>query len=62
MMEQGMKKGGIRHPDDARLHLGYAYQLAGQAQKAVHAFKTVQGGDGAAALARLWIIRIGQGA
>lgn len=60
MIEQGLKKGGIRHPDDARLHLGYAYQLAGQRQKAVQAFKTVQGADGAAALARLWIIRIGQ--
>lgn len=62
MMAQGMKKGGFRHPDDARLHLGYAYQLAGQKQKAVQAFKTVQGADGAAALARLWVIRLGQGA
>jgi len=61
MMAQGMKKGGFRHPDDARLHLGYAYQLAGQKQKAVQVFKTVQGADGAAALARLWVIRLGQG-
>ena len=60
MMEQGMKKGGLRHPDDAKLHLGYAYQLAGHKQKATHAFKSVQGADGAAALARLWIIRVGQ--
>ena len=62
MMAQGMKKGGFRHPDDARLHLGYAYQLAGQKQKAVQEFKSVHGADGAAALARLWVIRLGQGA
>ncbi len=61
MMEQGLKKGGMRHPEDARLHLGYALQLAGQPQKAVQVLKTVQGADGTAALARLWIIRIGQG-
>ncbi|HUY01926.1 MAG TPA: hypothetical protein VMV33_01465 [Rhodocyclaceae bacterium] len=61
MMAQGMKKGGFRHPDDARLHLGFAYQLAGQKQKALREFKTVRGADGAAALARLWVIRLGQG-
>ncbi len=61
MMAQGMRKGGFRHPDDARLRLGYAYQLAGQKQKAVQVFKTVRGADGAAALARLWVIRLGQG-
>ncbi|OIQ89670.1 hypothetical protein GALL_284330 [mine drainage metagenome] len=61
MMAQGIKKGGFRHPDDARLHLGYAYQLAGQKQQALREFKTVRGTDGAAALARLWVIRLGQG-
>jgi hypothetical protein len=60
MMEQGLRKGGLKHPDEARLHLGYAYHLAGQNQKAIRVFKTVHGADGAASLARLWIIRLGR--
>jgi hypothetical protein len=61
MMEQGIRRGGLKHPDDARLHLGYAYHVAGQKQKAIQVFKTVQGGDGPASLARLWIIHLGRG-
>jgi hypothetical protein len=41
--------------------LGYAYQVAGQKQKAIQVFKSVQGGDGPASLARLWIIHLGRG-
>jgi hypothetical protein len=61
MMEQAVRKGGLKHPDDARLHLGYAYQVAGQNQKAIKVFKTVQGTDGTASLARLWVIHLGRG-
>lgn len=60
MMETGMGKGGMKHMEDARLQLGYAYHLAGQQQKAIQALKKISGSDGAAALARLWIIRLGQ--
>ena len=56
MMEQGIRKGGLKHPDDARLHLGIAYLRAGQKEKAVQTFKGVQGTDGAADLARLWTL------
>ncbi len=59
MMEQGLRKGGLKHPNEARLHLAYAYHLAGQNEKAVQIFKAVHGSDGAAAMARLWIIRLG---
>jgi hypothetical protein len=61
MMEQGLRRGGLKHADDARLHLGYAYHVAGHNQKAIQVFKTVQGADGAASLARLWIIHLGRG-
>lgn len=54
LMEQGIKKGGLRRPNDAKLHLGIAYLQAGQKQKALQVFKTVGGSDGAADLARLW--------
>lgn len=60
MMEQGLRKGGLKRPDDARLHLGYAYHLVGQNQKAIQMFKTVRGADGTAALARLWVIHLGR--
>ena len=61
LMQQGMKAGGgFRRPDHAKLQLGYAYHLAGQNANALEMFKTVQGTDGAAALARLWVIRLGK--
>jgi hypothetical protein len=66
MMERGLKTAGasasgFRRPDHAKLQLGYAYHLAGQNAKAVETFKTVQGTDGAAALARLWVLKLGRG-
>ena len=60
MMESGIGKGGMKHPEDARLQLGYAYHVAGQTQKAVQVLKKIQGNDGVAGLARLWAIRAGQ--
>ena len=59
MMERGLGKGGLKRADDSRLHLGYAFYLAGRQQKAAETFKAVQGQNGAAALARLWVIHIG---
>jgi len=41
-MEQGLAKGGLKHPDDARLHLGQAYLLAGKTHSAAKVFKSVQ--------------------
>ena len=60
MLESGLAKGGMKHPEDARLRLGYAYYLAGQTQKAIQMFKKAQDAEGTAALARLWVIRLGQ--
>ena len=60
MMEQSIRKGALKRPDDARLQLGYAYHVAGQNQKAIQVLKTVQGADGTAALARLWVLHLGR--
>jgi len=57
LMEQGIRKGGLRQPEDAKLHLGIAYYLAGQKPKALQVFKTVGGTDGTADLARLWTLQ-----
>ena len=48
----------IREPGNLFAIDGYAYHLAGQNAKAVEMFKNVQGTDGAAALARLWVIKL----
>ena len=57
LMEQGIKKGGLRRPDDAKLHLGIAYLQAGQKAKAIQTLKGVGGTDGTAELARLWMLQ-----
>ncbi|MDE2428791.1 MAG: hypothetical protein KGM99_08690 [Burkholderiales bacterium] len=60
LMEEGLKKGNLKHVDDAKLHLGVAYVMAGKKANAIKTFKTVQGTDGTADLARYWIIYINQ--
>jgi outer membrane protein assembly factor BamD (BamD/ComL family) len=54
LMEQGIAKGGLKRADDAKLHLGIAWLMAGETARAQAAFKTVTGNDGTADLARLW--------
>lgn len=54
MMEQGLQKGGLKRPDDARLRLGIAQVMAGRGRAASKTLATVQGTDGTAELARLW--------
>jgi outer membrane protein assembly factor BamD (BamD/ComL family) len=54
LMEQGVKKGGLKRPDDAKLQLGEAMIQAGQRARAVQVLREVKGSDGTADLARLW--------
>lgn len=56
-IEQGIAKGNLKRPEDAKLYLGLAYQLGGDSAKAQATWKTVKGTDGSADLARLWIIQ-----
>ncbi|MDN7488252.1 tetratricopeptide repeat protein [Burkholderia sp. AU45274] len=56
MMEQAIAKGGLEHPDAARLRLGEAYYVAGQKARAVQVLRTVKGTDGSGDLARLWAV------
>ena len=59
LIEQGLTKGALKYPDEATLHLAIAYYAAGEKEKALQTFRSVQTGD-AADLARLWIIHVGQ--
>lgn len=54
LMQQGIAKGGLKRPEDAKLHLGIAQLMAGDKTKAIATFRTVSGADGTADLARLW--------
>ena len=56
LMEKGIRKGGMKYPDDTTLHLGIACLFGRRREKAIQVLKTVRGTDGAADLARLWII------
>ncbi|HQR71929.1 MAG TPA: hypothetical protein PLE54_15060 [Burkholderiaceae bacterium] len=55
LIQSGITKGGLKHPDEARLHLGIAYLRAGNKAKAAEALRGVKGTDGSADLARLWL-------
>ncbi len=58
MMNDAIKAGGLRNPEDAKLHLGEAYAVAGKKDKAISTLKSVGGKDGTADLARYWIMAI----
>ena len=62
LMQQGIAKGGLKRPEDAKLHLGIAQLVAGDKAKAQATFKTVQGTDGTADLARFWALYARRGA
>ena len=54
LIQQGITKGGLKRPDDARLRLGQAYAMAGRKDDAIKTFDTVKGNDGSGDLARYW--------
>ena len=56
LVEQGIKKGGLRRPDDAKLRLGEAQLFAGKKAQAAQTFRDVKGSDGASDIARLWVL------
>lgn len=55
-IEEGISKGSLKRPEDAKLYLGLAYFLGGDNTKAQAAWRSVKGTDGSAELARLWSI------
>jgi hypothetical protein len=56
LIQQGIAKGNLKRPEDAKLHLGIAQLAAGDKAKAQATFKSVQGNDGTSDLARLWAL------
>lgn len=61
LIEQGIAKGGLKRPEDAKLRLGLALLQSGKNKsKAVQTLRSLQGTDGAADLGRLWAVYAGQ--
>jgi hypothetical protein len=58
MMEAAIKAGNMKYPEEAKLHLGEAYAVAGKKQQAISTLKSVGGKEGAADLARYYIMAI----
>jgi hypothetical protein len=56
MIEAGIKKGGLKRPEDAKLYLGIAQIQAGQKSKAIPTLRSIKGTDGVADLASLWAL------
>jgi hypothetical protein len=56
LMQQGVAKGGLKRPEDAKLHLAIAQIVAGDLVKGQTTLKAVSGTDGTADLARLWAL------
>jgi outer membrane protein assembly factor BamD (BamD/ComL family) len=60
LIQQGIAKGGLKRPEDAKLRLAQAQLAAGKKAKAQQTLRSVQGNDGAADIARLWAIQSNQ--
>lgn len=57
LIEQGMAKGGLKRPEDAKLRLGMALLQQGKSrERAVRTLRSVAGTDGGADIARLWTV------
>ena len=56
LIEQGVARGGLRQPEDVKLHLGYAQVRAGRDADALKTFQSVNGANGASAIAHVWIL------
>ena len=58
LMEKAIAQGLKRNAEDARLRYGVALLQAGRRPQAEAILKTVQGADGSADLARLWLLAV----
>ncbi len=59
-LKHGLKKGGLKDANDARMLLGLAYFRAGHMEESHKAFKSVSNDCAQATIADLWAIRVQQ--
>jgi len=58
LIEAGIAKDQLRHPEDTKLHLGLAYLRSGDKAKAIQVLRSVGGNEGAGEIAKLWVLLI----
>jgi hypothetical protein len=56
LLEQGVAKGGLKTPEEVKLHLGYAQFRAGRTADALATFKTVAPAGATGAMAHVWVL------
>jgi len=61
-LQRGIGKGGVKNPDEAGLLLGMAYLRANNKPEATKAFQTVTQNPAMARIAKMWLIKVGEGA
>ncbi len=59
-IQQGIAKGGLKQPDEAKLRLGAAQVKAGHKDDAIKTFETVKAGGGLSDVAKVWIMTLKQ--
>lgn len=59
-IQQGIAKGGLKNPEEAKLRLGMAQARAGKKDEAIKTFEGIKGGGGAGDLAKYWIVLLNQ--
>jgi len=57
LIQAGIAKGGLKYPDDAKLHLGIVQIAAGKKADGVATLKSIKTGDAVNDIARLWLIK-----
>lgn len=62
IIAKGMTKDSFKRPEDAKLHQGIAFVMAGKKGKARDILRSVRGTDGTADLAHMWLIYMGNAA
>jgi Tetratricopeptide repeat len=55
-IQQGIAKGGLKQPDEAKLRLGIAQLRAGHKDEAIQIFQDVKAGHGLSDIAKYWIV------
>ena len=59
-IQQGIAKGGLKQPDEAKLRLGAAQAKAGRKDEAIKTFESVKAGGGLSDVARVWVMTLKQ--
>lgn len=57
-IQQGIAKGGLKSPEEAKLRLGMAQARGGKKAEAIATFQSIKGGGGAGDLAKYWVMML----